>query len=237
MLYLVTVQCWYFFANVCVLEVKTSSTAMLPQSYASEQSSSISRPPSPLIRHRSDPYKYNAAASQPSFTAASYGRQGLHNQSVTTAKYNLRATSGGVGPFTTSSVTSNNQRSRSSDAVASHLASLRRTAEQSMQTFGMLLSSYCFKLFYSQPTCLHSVLSYTAASIFQLKKKPAVHIFPHSINTDVLPLLAFFCIAVSYCYACLAFCYHLQHFQSHFCSLLWSFFLVLFSHKFLLYLS
>ena len=101
--------------NVCVLEVKTTSTAMFAQPYMSEHS------PRPYVR-RSDPYAYSGAGGQPSVTA---------NRPQLSATRHNSAMTGGVG-----SLTSNRQGS--SDTIASHLASLRHSAEEPMQTFGML---------------------------------------------------------------------------------------------------
>jgi len=107
--------------------VKTASTAMLPQPHMSEHSP---RPRmNPYVRH-SDPYAYSGAGGQPSVTA---------NRPQLSATRHSSARTHGVG-----SLTSNLQRS--SDTIASHLASLRDNAEeQSMQTFGMFRSQHCLK--------------------------------------------------------------------------------------------
>ena len=116
-----------FCANVCMLEVKSSS-AVLPRPYMSSQLLCGTRPQYPSSQSRGGTRPQSAAHLRRSDPYIGPGREPLFP--------------GKPLPSRCISSTSTDHQ-RSSDAVASGLAYLRGSAEQPMRTFGMFGSEKC----------------------------------------------------------------------------------------------
>ena len=148
-------------ASVCRgLDVKITS-AVLPQPY---MSTAVDTPRPKSYVRRSDLYLYGGAARQPVHLTASrqrpsatanssrmsggdrrsdYGGAASQPVQLTASRHPPSATANSsqmTGGVVSSSVSN---RQRRSDAIASGLASLRGSAEQSLQTFGTFGSVNC----------------------------------------------------------------------------------------------